>query len=100
MFRIGIIGEPRVLTATLCYMMENKERIVRGDLCGGALCLNDRQGIISGTEGYIKVDNINCPEVVEVYRNYELVERYTKDDDMDDLRKEWGVRYPYDGSYS
>ncbi len=189
----GIIGEPRVLTATLCYMMENKERIVRGDLCGGALldlgvytlnfarmyfgtdivktvtnchlgpsgmdmhesislsfadgkmanlqsgalCLNDRQGIISGTEGYIKVDNIYCPEVVEVYRNYELVERYTKDDDMvngyeyqviecrrcineklmespmmpheetisimkqmDDLRKEWGVRYPYDESYS
>ena len=189
----GIIGEPRVLTATLCYMMENKERIVRGDLCGGALldlgvytlnfarmyfgtdivktvtnchlgpsgmdmhesislsfadgkmanlqsgalCLNDRQGIISGTEGYIRVDNINCPEVVEVYRNYELVQRYTKDDDMvngyeyqviecrrcineklmespmmpheetisimkqmDDLRKEWGVRYPYDESYS
>lgn len=185
----GIIGEPRVLTATLCYLMENKERIVSGDLCGGALldlgvytlnfarmyfgtdivktvtnchlgpsgmdmhesislsfadgkmanlqsgalCLNDRQGIISGTEGYIRVDNINCPEVVEVYRNYELVQRYTKDDDMvngyeyqviecrrcieekllespmmpheetisimkqmDDLRKEWGVRYPYD----
>lgn len=185
----GIIGEPRVLTATLCYMMENKERIVRGDLCGGALldlsvytlnfarmyfgtdivktvtnchlgpsgmdmhesislsfadgkmanlqsgalCLNDRQGIISGTEGYIRVDNINCPEVVEVYRNYELVQRYTKDEDMvngyeyqviecrrcieekllespmmpheetisimkqmDDLRKEWGVIYPYD----
>ena len=185
----GIIGEPRILTATLCYMMENKERIIRGDLCGGALldlgvytlnfarmyfgtdivktvtnchlgpsgmdmhesislsfadgkmanlqsgalCLNDRQGIISGTEGYIRVDNINCPEVVEVYRNYELVQRYTKDDDMvngyeyqviecrrcieekllespmmpheetisimkqmDDLRKEWGVRYPYD----
>lgn len=185
----GIIGEPRILTATLCYMMEHKERIVRGDLCGGALldlgvytlnfarmyfgtdivktvtnchlgpsgmdmhesislsfadgkmanlqsgalCLNDRQGIISGTEGYIRVDNINCPEVVEVYRNYELVQRYTKDDEMvngyeyqviecrrcieekllespmmpheetisimkqmDDLRKEWGVRYPYD----
>ena len=185
----GIIGEPRILTATLCYMMENKERIVSGDLCGGALldlgvytlnfarmyfgtdivktvtnchlgpsgmdmhesislsfadgkmanlqsgalCLNDRQGIISGTEGYIRVDNINCPEVVEVYRNYELVQRYTKDEDMvngyeyqviecrrcieekllespmmpheetisimkqmDDLRKEWGVRYPYD----
>ena len=134
----GIIGEPRVLTATLCYMMEDKERIVRADLCGGALldlgvytlnfarmyfgtdivktvtnchlgptgmdmhesislsfadgrmanlqagalCLNDRQGIISGTEGYIRVDNINCPEVVEVYRNYELVQRYTKDDNM------------------
>lgn len=33
----GIIGEPRVLTATLCYMMEFKERILRPDLCGGAL---------------------------------------------------------------
>ena len=134
----GIIGEPRVLTATLCYMMEDKERIVRADLCGGALldlgvytlnfarmyfgtdivktvtnchlgptgmdmhesislsfadghmanlqagalCLNDRQGIISGTEGYIRVDNINCPEVVEVYHNYELVQRFTKDENM------------------
>ena len=185
----GIIGEPRVLTATLCYMMEFKERIVRADLCGGALldlgvyclnfarmyfgtdivrtvtnvhlgptgmdmhesislsfadgkmanlqsgalCLNDRQGIINGTEGYIRVDNINCPEVVEVYRNYELVARYEKPADMingyeyqvfeckrcidsgllesplmphketlsimqqmDSLRSEWGVTYPYD----
>lgn len=134
----GIIGEPRVLTATLCYMMEQKERIIRPDLCGGALldlgvyvlnfarmyfgteiaktvtnvvqlpngidmhesisltykdgkmanlqagclCLNDRQGIISGTEGYIRVDNVNCPHLVEVYRNYELVASYTKADDM------------------
>jgi predicted dehydrogenase len=52
------------------------------NLQAGALCLNDRQGIISGTEGYIRVDNINCPEVVEVYRNYELVQRFTKDDNM------------------
>lgn len=134
----GIIGEPRLLTATLCYMMEFKERILRPDLCGGALldlgvyalnfarmyfgtdivktvsncqlgvtgmdmqecislcfadgkmanlqagtlCLNDRQGIINGTEGYIRVDNINCPEVIEVYRNYELVERITKPEGM------------------
>lgn len=185
----GIIGEPRLLTATLCYMMEFKERILRPDLCGGALldlgvyalnfarmyfgtdivrtvsncqmgptgidlqecislcfadgkmanlqagtlCLNDRQGIISGTEGYIRVDNINCPEVIEVYRNYELVERYEKPSEMvngyeyqvkearrcieaglpespmmphaetlsimqqmDALRKEWGVIYPMD----
>ncbi len=185
----GIIGEPRVLTATLCYMMEFKERILRPDLCGGALldlgvyvlnfarmyfgtdivrtvsnchvgptgidlqecislsfadgkmanlqagtlCLNDRQGIINGTEGYIRVDNINCPELVEVYRNYELVARYEKPEDMvngyeyqvmearrcieagllespmmpheetlsimqqmDALRKEWGVVYPMD----
>lgn len=185
----GIIGEPRVMTASLCYMMESKERIIRPELCGGALldlgvytlnfarmyfgtdivktvsnchtgptgmdmhesvslsfadgkmanlqsgalCLNDRQGIISGTEGYIRVDNINCPEVVEVYRNYELAARYEKPEDMingyeyqviearrcieagllespmmpheetisimkqmDNLRKEWGVRYPMD----
>lgn len=185
----GAIGEPRILTATLCYMMENKERIVKPELCGGALldlgvysinfarmyfgtdiirsvsnchmsetgvdmhesislsyadgkmanlqsgalCLNDRQGIISGTEGYIRVDNINCPELIEVYRNYELIETYKKPADMvtgyeyqvfeckrcieqgllespmmpheetiaimqqmDDLRAEWGVKYPMD----
>ena len=134
----GIIGEPRLLTAILCYMMEFKERILRPDLCGGALldlgvyalnfarmyfgtdivrtvsncqlgetgmdmqecislcfadgkmanlqagtlCLNDRQGIINGTEGYIRVDNINCPELIEVYRNYELVARYERPADM------------------
>lgn len=134
----GIIGEPRLLTATLCYMMENKERIIRPELCGGALldlgvyclnfarmyfgtdivksvsncqmgatgtdmqecislsyadgkmanlqsgalCLNDRQGIINGTEGYIRVDNVNCPELIEVYRNYELVASYEKPADM------------------
>lgn len=143
----GIIGEPRILTATLCYMMEQKERIVRPDLCGGALLdlgvyvlnfarmyfgtdiqrtvtnchpgpeltladgtathvdmmesislsyadgrmanlqagcltLNDRQGIISGTDGYIRVDNVNCPELIEVWRNYELVERIERPKDM------------------
>ena len=134
----GIIGEPRLLTATLCYMMEFKERILRPDLCGGALldlgvyalnfarmyfgtdivrtvsncqlgetgmdmqecislcfadgkmanlqagalCLNDRQGIINGTEGYIRVDNINCPELIEVYRNYEHVARYERPVEM------------------
>ena len=185
----GAIGEARVLTATLCYHMEEKERIVKPELCGGALLdvgvyvlnfarmyfgtdivktvsnchlgksgmdmmesislsfadgrmanlqsgaltLNDRQGIISGTDGYIRVDNVNCPEVVEVWRNYSLVERYTTAPDfvngyeyqvleckrcieqgllespmmphaetisvmeqMDALRKEWGVKYPYD----
>ena len=134
----GIIGEPRLLTATLCYMMEQKERILRPDLCGGALLdlgvyclnfarmyfgtdiirtvsnvqlgatgmdmqecislcfadgkmanlqagcltLNDRQGIINGTDGYIRVDNVNCPELIEVYRNYELVDSYRKAPDM------------------
>ena len=134
----GIIGEPRLLTATLCYMMEQKERIVRPDLCGGALLdlgvyvlnfarmyfgtditrtvtnchlgptgmdmmesislsfadgkmanlqagcltLNDRQGIINGTEGYIRVDNVNCPEHIEVWRDYQLVAQYDKPADM------------------
>lgn len=134
----GIIGEPRLLSATLCYMMEHKERIVRPDLCGGALLdlgvyclnfarmyfgtditrtvsnvqiglsgvdlqecislcfadgkmanlqagaltLNDRQGIINGTEGYIRVDNINCPEQIDVYRNYQLVATYRRPAEM------------------
>ena len=110
----GIIGQPKLLSATLCYPLEDKERITNPALCGGALldvgvyvlnfarmyfgsdivktvtncqlgptgmdmqesislsyadgkmanlqtgalCLNDRQGIISGTEGYIRVDNV------------------------------------------
>jgi len=185
----GVIGEPRLMQASLCYMMEKKQRIFRADLCGGALldvgvyalnfarmyfgtdivkqvsnvqlgstgmdlqecislcfadgkmanlqsgalCLNDRRGIISGTEGYISVDNINCPGRVEVWRNYELVATYDHPFDMvtgyeyqvfeckrcieagllespmmphaetlsimqqmDSLRREWGVKYPMD----
>lgn len=185
----GVIGQPRLLQASLCYMMEYKVRVQRPSLCGGALldvgvyalnfarmyfgtdivrqvsncqlgatgmdmqecislsfadgkmanlqsgalCLNDRRGIISGTEGYISVDNINCPTRVEVWRNYELVATYTAPADMvtgyeyqvfeckrcidagllespmmphaetvsimeqmDSLRREWGVRYPMD----
>ncbi len=33
----GRIGTPRLITATLGYSMGNKERIMRPDLCGGAL---------------------------------------------------------------
>ncbi len=33
----GRIGNPRLITATLGYSMGNKERIMRPDLCGGAL---------------------------------------------------------------
>ena len=33
----GRIGTPRLLTATLGYSMGNKPRIMRADLCGGAL---------------------------------------------------------------
>lgn len=35
--REGRIGEVRLITATLGYSMGNKERIMRADLCGGAL---------------------------------------------------------------
>lgn len=33
----GAIGRPRQLSATLCYPMEQKERILRPELCGGVL---------------------------------------------------------------
>jgi len=33
----GRFGKPRMLYASLCYAMEQKERILRPDLCGGAL---------------------------------------------------------------
>ena len=84
-----------------------------------AFCANDRQGVISGDKGYIIVDNINNPQLAVVYSvNHEEVARYTCPPQiregkietpcmphaetlhimqmLDDLRSEWGVRYPMD----
>ncbi|NDV95347.1 gfo/Idh/MocA family oxidoreductase [Dysgonomonas sp. 521] len=93
----------------------------------------DRQGVISGREGHLIVENINNPQSITVVNNnYETVARYDCPPQitgyeyqvyacmealrngwlespymphaetvrimrmMDDLRKEWGVRYPFD----
>lgn len=120
----GRLGELRLLTASIGYSMGDKPRIMRADLCGGALldlgvyginfvrmfcdaniehiesqcmksdtgmdltntisfnmaggimaniqssacCVNDNQGTICGTEGYLIVDNINNPQTVQVYK--------------------------------
>lgn len=120
----GRLGELRLLTGSIGYSMGNKPRIMRADLCGGALldlgvyginfvrmfcdakieqiesqcmksdtgmdltnciswrmeggimaniqssacCVNDNQGTICGTEGYLIVDNINNPQSVKVYK--------------------------------
>ena len=128
----GVIGEPRLLRASLCYQMDKKVRILRPDLCGGALldigvyclnfarmyfgtdivstssscekfpgdvdkcdaisltfadgkvahlssdasCLCNREGIICGSEGYLVVENINCPEKVTLYKGYKPVESW------------------------
>lgn len=185
----GRIGDVRLISATLCYSMGNKPRIMRPDLCGGALldlgvyginfvrmfcdapileqrshcvksdtgmdltdsiswvlqggiianiessacCVNDNQGIISGTEGYLIIDNINNPQRIKVYaRDRVFIEEIAVPEQitgyeyqflackealeqglteapcmpldetlrvmqlMDDLRREWGVRYPMD----
>ena len=185
----GAIGRPRQLSASLCYAMEFKERIVNPALCGGALldlgvyCLNfarmffgadfadgssycvkgptgmdlyesinlryrdgriallqssalarcNREGQIVGDDGYLVVENVNCPEAVKLYKDYTLVDTFYPPKDqitgyehqvfacmdaldkgllespfmphqetldimkqMDALRKEWGVIYPYD----
>ena len=120
----GRLGELRLLTGSIGYSMGNKPRIMRADLCGGALldlgvyginfvrmfcdakieqiesqcmksdtgmdltnCIswrmeggimaniqssacsvNDNQGTICGTEGYLIVDNINNPQSIKVYK--------------------------------
>lgn len=185
----GAIGEPKLLSASLCYKIDHKERLQRADLCGGALldvgvyalnfarmyfgsnitrtvtncqlgstgmdmqesislsyaegrmanlqcgalCHNDRQGVISGSEGYLVVDNVNNPCRVDVYHGFELAQTITRPasvitgyeyevleckrcleqglvespmmphaeilavmQQMDALRKEWGVKYPMD----
>ncbi len=185
----GRIGTPRLVTATLGYSMGEKPRIMRPDLCGGALldlgvyalnfvrmffpadivsidsqcvksktgmdltnamtlvladgmlcnlqssaaCVGDNIGVIAGTDGNLIIDNINNPQRITVNTHdrefvedilvpkqitgYEyqfiacrkaLVEgllepREMPHDEtlfimrlMDDLRRKWGVRYPYD----
>lgn len=128
----GAIGTPRQIYASLCYSMMNKERILRPELCGGALLdlgvyaihfarmyfgsdiervdsscmLSDRkidlfnsiefyyrdgrvanlqssalsrcnrEGLITGDDGYIVIENINCPERAKLYRDYQLVAEY------------------------
>ena len=132
----GVIGQPQMLDASLCYPVEYKDRLRLPELCGGALldlgvyaihfarmffgtdvvsqktsCVKSAEGIdmqefiswtysdgrmanlqasarcrcgrigqISGSEGYILVDNINCPESVTVYKNYQPVATYPKPD--------------------
>ncbi len=185
----GRIGTPRLITATLGYSMGPKPRIMRPDLCGGALldlgvyalnfvrmfcdgrierilsqcvksdtgmdltnaisivleggvlanvqssacCVGDNIGVIAGTEGNLIIDNINNPQRITVNTHdrefvedihvpqqitgyeYEftacrqalldgLLEPCEMPLDetlyvmqlMDDLRREWGVRYPMD----
>jgi len=187
--REGRIGEPRLITATLGYSMGDKERIMRADLCGGALldlgvyalnfvrmfcdrpivsigsqcvksdtgmdlsdaisivleggvlanvqssacCVGDNIGVIAGTEGNLIIDNINNPQTIRVngpdrvfreelkvppqITGYEYQFLACRDamaqglleppqmpleetlyimELMDDLRAEWGVRYPMD----
>ena len=127
----GVIGQPKMLTANLCYNIADVERIARPELAGGALldvgvyalnfaemmfgradsvsgsCLkneygvdiadsitltwndgkmaaltaaatvvSDRMGVISGTDGYIIVENINNPQQIRVYdRNHQLTQQ-------------------------
>ena len=87
----GRIGTPRLLTATLGYSMGEKPRIMRADLCGGALldlgvyaitlvlsdgmlcnlqssaaCVGDNIGVIAGTDGNLIIDNINNPQKITI----------------------------------
>ena len=185
----GRIGSPRLITATLGYSMGNKPRIMRPDLCGGALldlgvyalnfvrmftdadiqsidghcvksdtgmdltnaitiilkdgilanvqssaaCVGDNIGVIAGPEGNLIIDNINNPQKVtvnthdrEFVENIHVPQQITGYEYqfvacrqalidglleprempleetlyimqlMDDLRRQWGVRYPMD----
>lgn len=185
----GLIGEPKVINANLAYSMEDKERIWKPELAGGALLdlgvytLNfasmifgddvermestvqmmasgvdltenislyykngrsahlissaaarmDRRGVISGTKGYLAVNNVNNPTVFEVYDdNDRLLKRVVAPEmitgfeyqveacmramengqlecpemphdeilcimkQMDQLRADWGMVYPFD----
>lgn len=47
------------------------------NLQSSVLCANDRQGIISGSTGYLVVDNINNPLHADLYaKDHTLVESF------------------------
>lgn len=42
-----------------------------------ALCLDSRNGMICGDKGFIMVDNVNCPSLVQVFNNdYKVIAEY------------------------
>lgn len=52
------------------------------NLMCGVISRIDRQAVIGGTEGYLKIDNVNNPGRIEVYRNFDLVETHTTPQDI------------------
>lgn len=69
-------GETGVdLQSSITFVYRNHRIAVLGM---SAFCASDRQGIISGDNGYIIADNINNPQQAVVYTiNHEEVARYT-----------------------
>lgn len=43
-----------------------------------ALCRTDRQAVISGEEGYLVIDNVNNPTLVDVYVGFDKVASYER----------------------
>lgn len=52
------------LTNTISWRMAGG---IMANIQSSACCVNDNQGTICGTEGYLIVDNINNPQTVKVY---------------------------------
>jgi hypothetical protein len=46
------------------------------NLQSSVMCRCDRKGLICGTENYLTVDNINCPEKITVWNDYKPVAEY------------------------
>lgn len=52
------------LTNTISWRMADG---IMANIQSSACCVNDNQGTICGTEGYLIVDNINNPQTVKIY---------------------------------
>jgi len=77
----GIIGEPQFLTASLCYPIEWKERLVRPELCGGALLdigiypINFARMCFGTDITDIRSANVNGPTGMDMQETITLVYR-------------------------
>ena len=48
------------------------------NLLTGVVNRIDRQATIGGTEGYVRIDNVNNPTRIEVYQNFDLIATYER----------------------
>lgn len=52
------------------------------NLQASALGMDDRRALISGENGFLTIDNVNCPTKLTVWKDYEPIKEYSTEDNQ------------------